>query len=218
MLARIQAGLEDDFEADPEGTSERMFAAGECFHATTETADQVAADVAAMFPGSCIRTLGYPTTLWSGETPASAWDTISRAAIWPCVTVLKRHVGSCCRGLKWKLPMCMEIKNLAIQQQLENPQRALSAILGRVDENEEVLDDEGEPATPTLPTKPEDMSVVDLIVAMASDRVPPIGQGITALVPYGRSGCQASPDPRIMGEDVWFIPRRACFWQQGLNI
>ena len=67
--------------------------------------------------------------------------------------------------------MCMEIKNLAIQQQLENPQRALSAILGRVDENEEVLDDEGEPATPTLPTKPEDMSVVDLIVAMASDRV-----------------------------------------------
>ena len=33
VLARIQAGLEDDFEADPEGTSERMFAAGECrFH------------------------------------------------------------------------------------------------------------------------------------------------------------------------------------------
>jgi hypothetical protein len=100
VLAEQHAVVVDALERDPEATVEQMFAACDAFHATSDTVAAVAEQVTATFPpGACIGYMEYPAVMWTGETPASAWSTVARNAIWPCVTRLKKHVANCCRPL-----------------------------------------------------------------------------------------------------------------------
>lgn len=93
---------------------------------TEYTCDRCEDLVAALYPNDRFGVLAYPTQLAASETTESAWSVVIRRTMWLCVDELKECVRDCNRPLMWKMLMCLEIENLAIQQKLSASSKSLA--------------------------------------------------------------------------------------------
>jgi len=171
-LDDVQHAVIDAIWADFDNETDFLFANEECFHTTTSALRGTLLAAQQRYPGDSFGILKYQRNISDVETCESAWETVGRKSYWNCVAELKTHIGSCGRPLLWKMLMAMEVENLAIKQQFADPTGSMIPRMEKwsAEEKEEI-----ELYATVLPRTAEELSVLDKIVAMVSERIPHLG-------------------------------------------
>eukprot|EP00039_Didymoeca_costata_P024741 m.11296 g.11296 ORF g.11296 m.11296 type:complete len:420 (+) comp4417_c0_seq1:329-1588(+) len=152
------------WEKDFENEIEKLFGTMHAFHSTDFEVAQDIEHVGRGYPGEMFTKIEYPRNISAAEKTEEAWSIITRSSFWKCVNLLKQHISKCSRSLTWKMLMSMEIENIAIQQQLMDP--SVSIFSPGDGKDQHLLMQAAQ-----LPTTPEELTVIDKIVAMASERM-----------------------------------------------